>query len=242
MSRDPVSVLIADDQRLVREGIASLLSLYDDIRIATCVADGKAAVEAARSYKPEVALLDIRMPGMDGIRAAEIMLKEKTAGAVIMLTTFDDRDYILKALSTGVSGYLLKDLPPEEIREAIHRVRAGGFHSTRQIMGKLKGTTLLKQDSVDSGNPVPRKSPEPNIPEGSGDNGRFQRKALAGLTDRERDVLILIGRGLTNGEIAQELKLSEGTVKNYVTAILDTMGFRNRIQAALFAAGAYPRN
>jgi DNA-binding NarL/FixJ family response regulator len=214
-----IRVLIADDQRLVRDGIASILTLFDDVEVCASAANGEEAISEAERTIPDVALLDIRMPVMDGITAAEKILSQKTAGAIIMLTTFDDEEYIVKALRAGTAGYLLKDLPPEELHQAINTVYHGGFQSTAAIMGKL-------QDKI---TPATEKqhSPWPDN-EALG----FYKK----LTQREKDVLALIGQGATNYEIAVELGLSEGTVKNYVSGILDNMGFRDRIQAALFAA------
>ncbi len=207
-----IKILIADDQRLVRDGIGSILSLQDDVCVCALCADGREALDAAERECPDVALLDIRMPVMDGIAAAEEMLSRKLAGAVIMLTTFDDEDYVVKALRAGASGYLLKDLPPQELLRAIRTVYGGGFQSTLSIMEKIRGRL-------------------------SGDAPAGSAAAVDTLTRRERDVLALIGEGATNHEIASELGLSEGTVKNYVSGILDSMGFRDRIQAALYAAG-----
>lgn len=218
MADSRIRVLIADDQRLVRDGITSILSLFDDLEVCASAADGEEALREARRTTPDVALLDIRMPVMDGISAADRILKENTAGSVIMLTTFDDEEYIIKALRTGAAGYLLKDLPPEELHQAIITVYRGGFQSTTTIMGKILGRLQPERTRQDP------KSPD----------------FYASLTPREKDVLTLIGQGATNYEIALELGLSEGTVKNYVSGILDSMGFRDRIQAALFAARQDP--
>jgi DNA-binding NarL/FixJ family response regulator len=258
MTEPPIRVLIADDQRLVRDGIASILGLFDDLEVCASASDGSEALREARRAKPDVALLDIRMPGMDGITAAERILKEGNAAAVIMLTTFDDEEYIVKALRSGAAGYLLKDLPPEELRQAILTVHRGGFQSTTSIMGKILGRlhppapeerSVSPEGSETSGavRAVTAKDTKndtrPYIHSVSQNRTKsdtsYDKEApgfYETLTPREKDVLSLIGQGATNYEIAVELGLSEGTVKNYVSGILDSMGFRDRIQAALFAA------
>lgn len=215
--KKPIRLLIADDQRLVLDGIGSILSLYDEIEVCSLCANGEEAVQEAEAQQPDVALLDVRMPVMDGISAAEIIIQRKLAKAVIMLTTFDDKEYIIKALRAGAAGYLLKNLPPEELLRAIKTVNAGGFQSTLTIMGKLREDIPSTEHQA--------------IQESQGEKQR-----LSVLSHRELDVLSLIGEGASNSEIATELGLSEGTVKNYVSGILDRMGFRDRIQAALYAA------
>lgn len=219
-----IKILVVDDQRLVRDGIASILSLYDDIDVCGTAADGDQAVILARDLNPDVVLLDIRMPKMDGIQAAEQILSSGTAGAVLMLTTFDDEEYVVKALRAGAAGYLLKDLPPEELHAAITTVHGGGFQSTAAVMGKLMGTLQFDPQSDSEG-----------IDGSCGEQDRNMLQTYRSLTNREKEVLALIGEGATNYEIAVELGLSEGTVKNYVSGLLDTMGFRDRIQAAIFA-------
>lgn len=151
MSEPEIKILIADDQRLVRDGIASILSLFDDLEVCASASDGEEALREARRTKPDVALLDIRMPVMDGITSADRMLKEGTATSVIMLTTFDDEEYIIKALRTGAAGYLLKDLPPEELHKAILTVYHGGFQSTTSIMGKILGRLQAENKRIPDG-------------------------------------------------------------------------------------------
>ncbi|MBN1647598.1 MAG: response regulator transcription factor [Spirochaetales bacterium] len=223
MNENPgmIKVLIVDDQRLVREGIASILKLYDDIDVCSVAADGEEAVRAARKYYPAVVLMDIQMPVKDGISATAEILADRTAKAVIMLTTFDDEEFIVKALRTGAAGYLMKDLPPDELHQAIQVANNGGFQSTTGIMGKLQQVIATRYDTVF---------------QDRSDHDKIIQK----LTSRERDVLRCIGQGLTNYEISMELGLSKGTVKNYVSNILDSMGFRDRIQAALFANKYFP--
>ena len=213
-----IRLLIADDQRLVRDGIASLLGLDEEIEVVGTAENGQQAVDLARDLKPKVCLLDIRMPVMDGISALELIRKEESCPFVVMLTTFDDREYILRSLKAGAVGYLLKDLPSEELAQAVKQVVRGVFLADGKIMHKLMGSL---GGEFESGQRA--------------DGDRFALSQRASLSEREREVLSLLGEGLTNGEIAESLGLSEGTVKNYISSILTSLGFRDRVQAALFA-------
>jgi DNA-binding NarL/FixJ family response regulator len=214
-----IKVLVADDQRLVRDGIASLLGLDEEILVVGTAENGKDAVALARQCRPDVCLLDIRMPVMDGISALEQIRAEGTSQYIVMLTTFDDREYIVRSLRSGAIGYLLKDLPSEDLVRAIKQVVKGVFLANGEVMNKLLGSLESLQDKEQ---------------ELSSDATALEQCCF--LTERERHVLALVGEGLTNSEIAETLSLSEGTVKNYISNILTTLGFRDRIQAALFAA------
>ena len=218
---EAIRCLIADDQRLVREGIASLLSLQEGIDVVGTAENGVQAVERCRELKPDIALLDIRMPVMDGIAAAEKIGAEGSASWVVMLTTFNDEEYVLKALRAGAVGYLLKVLPVEDLTRAIRQVFRGVFQANHEVMGKLLGR--FSEES----------SEQKSIP---AEGDRYALEEWRGLSAREKEVLALLGRGFTNQEIAGELSLTEGTVKNYVSEILDALGFRDRVQAALFTA------
>lgn len=213
-----IKVLVADDQRLVRDGIASLLGLDEDILIVGTAENGKEAVALARQCQPDVCLLDIRMPIMDGIAALEQIRAEGTARYIVMLTTFDDKEYIVRSLRAGAVGYLLKDLPSEDLVKAVKQVVKGVFLANGEVMNKLLGSL----------------QPVQNKKELSADTMALEQCGF--LTEREHHVLALVGEGLTNSEIAETLSLSEGTVKNYISNILTTLGFRDRVQAALFAA------
>lgn len=215
-----ITCLIADDQRLVRDGIASLLSLQEGILVAGTAENGEEAVRLCREKHPDVALLDIRMPVMDGITAAEIINSENSASWIIMLTTFNDEEYVFKALKAGAVGYLLKDLPIEELVRAVRQVSCGVFQANREVMGKLLGR-------IDRGREPVSETPK--------EADRFALDSWKTLSAREKDVLSLLGQGLTNQEIARELSLTEGTVKNYVSSLLDALGFRDRVGAALFS-------
>jgi DNA-binding NarL/FixJ family response regulator len=214
-----IKVLVVDDQRLVRDGIASLLGLDEELAVVGTAENGKAAVALARQLRPDVCLLDIRMPVMDGLSALEQIRREGTSGYIIMLTTFDDREYVVRSLHAGAVGYLLKDLPSEDLVGAIKQVVRGVFLANGDVMNKLLGSLEFTQAC-----------------EADATSDATALRQYGFLTERERHVLALVGEGLTNSEIADALALSEGTVKNYLSNILTTLGFRDRIQAALFAA------
>ncbi|NLS77659.1 MAG: response regulator transcription factor [Chloroflexi bacterium] len=208
-----VRVLVVDDQVLVREGIASLLEIQEGIRVVGTAADGREAVEQAAALSPDVVLMDIRMPVMDGI-AATAALRQKSPGCqVLMLTTFDDDEYVVKSLRAGAQGYLLKDIPAADLAQAIRLTHAGIYQLAPTVAGKLIG-----QLGLDAGVP-----PRPVTP------------VEHDLTERELEVLRLVATGATNREIAERLYVSEGTVKNHVSNILGRLGLRDRLQAALFA-------
>jgi len=206
-----VKVLVVDDQRLVREGIASLLSIQEGMSVVGTAVDGQEAVEKALALAPDVVLMDVRMPVMDGI-AATVQIRRKLPGCqVLMLTTFDDEEYVVKSLQAGATGYLLKDIPAADLAQAIRLVRAGIYQLSPSVAGKLVGQLGVKSRPA---TPPPPKND---------------------LTERELEVLRLIAGGATNREIAETLVVSEGTVKNHVSNILSRLGLRDRIQAALYA-------
>ncbi|MFE9664676.1 response regulator [Streptomyces sp. NPDC005955] len=204
---DVVRVLVVDDQELVREGIASLLGVQPGVTVVATAGDGPRAVEAAVTHRPDVALVDVRMPGMDGIETTVALTARVPSCRVVMLTTFDDRDYVARALGAGAVGYLLKNLPSAELARSVRLARAGVAPLDASV---LAGLTVA---------PVTR---APVVPAGT-------------LTEREVHVLRLIASGSTNREIASRLFLSEGTVKNHVSRILSRLQLRDRTQAALYA-------
>jgi DNA-binding NarL/FixJ family response regulator len=210
-----VRVLVADDQRLVRDGIASLLSIQEGIEVVGTASNGEEAVEQALALKPEVALMDIRMPIMDGVEATRRIRRELPGCQVLMLTTFDDEAYVLDALSAGACGYLLKDIPAHDLASAIKAAHQGIYQLDPGVAGKM----LLAL---------------------SADRGRAEREMVApntaaDLSAREVDVLRLIAKGASNREIAEHLVISEGTVKNHISNILNRLGLRDRTQAAIYA-------
>ncbi len=210
-----VRVLVVDDQELVREGIASLLGLQPGITVVGAVADGRQAVEAAVVDPPDVILMDVRMPVMDGVEAAALIGERAPTCKVVMLTTFDDDEYVVRALGAGAAGYLLKNLPAAELAAAVRLAHAGVTQLDASVARLL--TTALTTASA----PAAPRSADPAPP--------------ADLTAREVEVLRLIAAGSTNREIASRLYLSEGTVKNHISRILGRLGLRDRTQAAIYA-------
>jgi DNA-binding NarL/FixJ family response regulator len=211
-----ITVLIVDDQRLVREGIASLLAIQEGITVVGTAVDGQEAIAKAQELQPNVVLMDVRMPVMDGITATARIRQQQPNCQVLMLTTFDDEEYIIKSLQAGASGYLLKDIPAADLAQAVRLTHAGIYQLDPSVAGKLVGA-LGKGEMKEKG-----KTAVPSTIEHD-------------LTDRELEVLRLITTGATNREIAAKLVVSEGTVKNHVSSILSTLGLRDRIQAALYA-------
>jgi DNA-binding NarL/FixJ family response regulator len=206
-----ISVVVADDQELVRSGFALIVDSQPDLRVVAEAGDGREAVEAVRRLAPDVALLDIRMPGMDGIEAARVVCAE-TATKVIMLTTFDQDDYVYDALQAGASGFLLKDVRADDL---VHAIRVA-------VDGEALLAPAVARRLIDD---IVRKKarPGPPLPD------------LSRLTARERETLTLLGRGLSNAEIAAELVVSEHTVKTHVSNVLTKLGLRDRIQAVIAA-------
>lgn len=219
-----VRVLVVDDQQLMRDGIASLLSIQEGIEVAGTAADGQEAIERALALTPDVILMDIRMPVMDGITAAGQIRRQLPGCQVLMLTTFDDEEYIVKALIAGASGYLLKDIPAADLARAIQLAHRGIYQLEPSIAGKLVGALRGSGRSPSTPAASSNRAGAAPLPE-----------ELANLTEREREVLHLIATGATNREIAEQLVISEGTVKNHVSHILNCLGLRDRTQAAIYA-------
>lgn len=215
-----VRVLIVDDQRLMRDGIASLLGLQPGIEIVGTAGNGQEALEQAQALLPDVVLMDVRMPVLDGVHATIQLRRQHPDCQVLMLTTFDNDEYITDALRAGACGYILKDIPAEDLAHAIHAAHRGIFQFDPAIGARVMATL--------SASPHPSSAPQTS-----------HRPATASdLTSREIDVLRLISQGATNREIAAQLFLSEGTVRNQVSSILSRLGLRDRTQAALYARDA----
>lgn len=207
-----IRVLVADDQDLIRDGLAAVLGRQEDLEVVATVADGAGAVREARSLRPDVTLMDIRMPGVDGLEATrQLMADTPPPTRVVVLTTFDDDDLVVQALRSGASGFLLKDLPRQQLVDAIRAVHGGDLRLSPTI------TRRLVERHV-------RRSPDPG-----------QQKALERLSEREMDVLRLVGKGLSNAEIAAELFLSESTVKTHVGRVLAKAGARDRVHLVILA-------
>jgi DNA-binding NarL/FixJ family response regulator len=214
-----ISVLIADDQAMVRAGFAALLDAHDGIRVSGQAATGAEAVALAARLEPDVILMDVRMPDMDGIEATRRILGPAFPAArvprILMLTTFDIDDYVYDALEAGASGFLLKDALPDELVHAV-RVVAGGD----ALLAPSVTRRMIEQFA----------RRRPRTPRAA--------SALAELTDREREVLVLIGRGRSNSEIAAELFIAEQTVKTHVGKVLGKLGVRDRVHAVILAYDA----
>jgi DNA-binding NarL/FixJ family response regulator len=208
-----VRVLIVDDDDLMRAGLRAMLSSDSGIEVVGEAATGRTAVGAARKLRPDIVLMDVRMPDGDGIAATRHVLATAPAVRVVILTTFEDDDYIFGALAAGASGFLLKRTRPEDLLAAIHTVAAGD-----SLLSPSVTRTVIERMAA---------APPP----AAGAAARL----LAGLTPREREVLELVARGLSNGEIATMLVIEESTVKTHVKRILAKLRLRDRIQAVIFA-------
>jgi DNA-binding NarL/FixJ family response regulator len=208
-----IRVLIADDQAVVREGLSALLAYHKDLEIVGQASNGVEACALARELKPDVILMDIRMPERDGIAATQEILRENTHVKILVLTTFDEDDMIVKALKCGASGYLLKDTNSDRIAAGIHTVYSGGM-----LLDPVAASKVVSR--LDTAGP---RDPEMRL--------QLENK----LSERKIEVLKLIGQGKSNTEIAETLHISEGTVKNYVSQIFEQLGVRDRVQAALIA-------
>ncbi|MEL6440532.1 MAG: response regulator transcription factor [Cyanobacteria bacterium J06621_8] len=205
-----IRILLVDDQNIVREGLSSLLQTYDDLEVIGEAANGQEAIKQTLKLKPDVVLMDIRMPIMDGVAAIASLKPRMPEVKILVLTTFDDDEYVTQAIAKGALGYLLKDTPSADLARAIRSVNDGYSQMSPGILAKA-----ISKNS-------PSVSPSP--PE-----------ELTRLTAREKDVLQLIAKGHSNKEIAQELYISERTVKNHVNSILRALDLRDRTQAAIFA-------
>jgi DNA-binding NarL/FixJ family response regulator len=207
-----IRVLVADDQALVRAGFRAILEGQDDLDVVGEADDGATAVALARELRPDVVLMDIRMPGLDGIEATRRLLRDNDAPRILMLTTFDLDEYLYEAMKAGASGFLLKDVPRDQLIDAVRTIAMGDALLAPALVRRLI------EDFVSR--PAPGTHPPAELDE---------------LTEREREVLALIARGLSNAEIAARLFLSEATVRTHVTHILAKLGLRDRIQAVVLA-------
>ena len=208
-----VRVLVADDQELVRAGLIAVLSTQDDLEVVGEATDGHQAVEEVRRHRPDVALLDIRMPHLDGIAATQqICSDDRLATRILILTTFDLDEYVLAALRAGASGFLLKDAPRETLYAAVRTIATGDALLAPSVTRRLIEQHL--------------RTSEPSAE---------MVRRLACMTDRERDVLAMLARGLSNDEIADELHLGESTVRTHIGRIYTKVGTHDRAQAVVFA-------
>jgi DNA-binding NarL/FixJ family response regulator len=209
-----IRVVLADDQPLVRAALQMVITDAPDIDVAGQAGTGAEAVELAESLRPDVVVMDIRMPGMDGIQATRLITASPGTARVVVLTTFDDDEYVYGALRAGASGFLVKDMALEEILAAIRAVAAGD--------GLIAPTVTRRLIEEFARRPEPASGP----------------RKIDGITERERDVLTLVGRGLSNNEIAADLTISIATVKTYVTRLLTKLDARDRVQLVIIAYDA----
>ena len=210
---EPIRILLVDDQRLMREGLRILLELEPDLKVVGEAGDGQAALQAYADLQPDVVLMDVRMPGMDGVEATWRLRERWPSARVIILTTFDDDEYVFEGLRAGALGYLLKDVSGHNLAEAVRTVAAGGVLIEPSVARKVVAEFARMAP--------PARTKDTGLPEP--------------LSEREQEILQLLAQGLSNREIASRLSLAEGTVKNYVTTILQKLGSRDRTQAALRA-------
>ncbi|MEV7802013.1 response regulator transcription factor [Microbispora sp. NPDC088329] len=208
-----IRVVLADDEAMIRVGVRSILTTDPEIEVVAEAADGHEAIEMVRAHRPDIALLDIRMPRLDGLAAVAELRAAAPEVAVVMLTTFDEDEYVSRALAEGAAGFLLKAADPRELIIGVRAVAGGAAYLSpriaQKVITRLSGGRLARADTA--------------------------RRQVEMLTPREREVLALVGRGMSNQDIGRELFLSEGTVKSHVSAILLRLGLNNRVQAAIVA-------
>jgi DNA-binding NarL/FixJ family response regulator len=214
-----IRILIVDDQSLIRQGLKAMLSMEANLEVAGTAENGEVAVQKVEALQPDVVLMDVRMPIMDGREATRIISQKFPAVKVLVLSTFDDDRYIADSIRVGAKGYLLKDMPSEELAQSIQLIHRGYTQMGPGLMDKLMANSAVEPPSETSSQEHPN---------------------FANLTPRETEVLQLIGLGLTNRDIAEKLYISEGTVKTHVTHLFNRLGFKNRTQLAVFASMTFP--
>lgn len=212
-----VRVLIADDEAMVRAGVRAILARDPHVEVVAEASDGREAIALTLRYQPDVVLMDVQMPGLDGLTAAARLHRESATVGVIMLTTFGQDEYVTRALEEGADGFLLKADDPRELLNGVRAVGAGGAYLSPRVAGRVIAGMRAHRAA-------------------------HPHRSLDRLTEREREVLAGLGTGLSNAEIASRLHLVEGTVKAHVSAVLAKLGARNRVEAAIAAyeAGLVP--
>jgi len=218
---DLIRVLVVDDDALVRVGLSMVLGAGPDIEVVAEAADGAEALDAVRRLRPDVVLMDIRMPRMDGLAATEALRSAGDGPAIIVLTTFDTDEHILRALRLGANGFLLKDTPPRAILDSVRRVAAGESMLSPAVVTRLIDHVVRGEDRG-----------------GQQDRVRVARAALDRLNEREREVALAVGAGKSNADIGTELFMSTATVKAYVSRILTKLECANRVQVAIIVHDA----
>jgi len=231
----PVRVLVVDDQQLVRDGIASLLSVQEGIEVIGTATNGQEAVDAAVRQPPNVILMDVRMPIMDGVMATRQIRHQVPSCHILVLTTFDDDELVKEALQAGAHGYLLKDIPAQDLALAVHAAAQGIYQLDPAIVEKMiasfSGSKVDETSKLRSGSSIP------STRDVTGQADAMHEPIDSGdLTRREIEVLRLIATGATNREIAERLVISEGTVKNHISNMFNRLGLRDRTQAVMYAS------
>ncbi|MBE9228892.1 response regulator transcription factor [Phormidium sp. LEGE 05292] len=216
MTNTKIRLLLVDDHKIIREGLRSLLEAKPDLEVVGEAENGQEAIAQVATLQPDIVLMDVRMPIMDGVAATREICQQFKAIKVLVLTTFDDDDYVSQAMRLGAKGYLLKDTHSDDLATAIRAI--------------YKGYTQMGPGLLEKAIALPTTPPQPTqLP-----------PELAGLTPREREVLCLIAKGANNREIAQTLYISERTVKNHITSILSQLNLRDRTQAAMYVSAFLP--
>ncbi|HEY8601644.1 MAG TPA: response regulator transcription factor [Thermomicrobiales bacterium] len=221
---ESIRVLIADDQRLMRDGLRALLELQDGIVIVGEAGNGVEALDQSAELAPDVVLMDVRMPQMTGVEATRTLRERGARPRILVLTTFDDDQYVFDALKAGASGYVLKDLPAADLAAAIRTVHGGRVHLDPSVASKVVAELARLQAQPAA---APHSAPS--------NAGASMVPFAEELTPREREVLRLLATGASNREIGAQLFISEGTVKNHISNILGRLGLRDRTQAAIYA-------
>jgi DNA-binding NarL/FixJ family response regulator len=231
----PIRVLVADDQRVVREGLSMLVGLIDDVEVVGVACDGAEAVRLAEAHRPDVILMDLRMPELDGIAATAQLRERLPAARVLVLTTYADEDAIVPALRAGARGYLTKDASAEQIEAAIRDVHAGLTHLDPAVQERLVAAVISQPPSPDPANLAGTGTGTGTGTRTGTGTGTGGLTPPDGLTTREAEVLALLASGLSNTEIAQRLYLSHATVKTHINRIFAKTGARDRAQAVRYA-------
>jgi DNA-binding NarL/FixJ family response regulator len=223
MTESKIRLLLVDDQIIIRQGLTSLLESKPDLEVIGEASNGEEAIAAVETLQPDVVLMDVRMPIMDGVAATRQICQQFSESKVLVLTTFDDDDYVSQAIRFGARGYLLKDTHSDELAAAIRTIHQGYTQLGPGLMEKALAQPVGEESIATPINPIRTLPPE-----------------LARLTAREREVLTLIVDGMSNREIAENLYISERTVKNHISSILSQLDMRDRTQAAVFASTFLP--
>ncbi|MDP4177820.1 MAG: response regulator transcription factor [Bacillota bacterium] len=241
-----IKIIIVDDQSLMRDGLEIILNSCPQIEVAACGTDGSEAVKLTEKIHPDLVLMDIRMPIMDGVEASKIIKKTFPDVKILLLTTFDDEELIISAVSAGVSGYVFKDIEKDKLIEAIKDCIKGTFIMPSRVAQVLANhipdikSEYLHNNNINDKNKYTTNVEDTNNKESSDDELRIKNQIIAeklGLTEREMQIAMMIAQGFTNHQIASALYISDGTVKNYVSSIYSKTEMKDRLKLALYLKG-----